>query len=60
MITTQSEQKIMELRSNIENLRTYNEKLAQDIQEAKQKEIEVRKLYILVILIFKIDFNYEE
>ncbi len=41
MITTQSEQKIMELRSNIENLRTYNEKLSQDIQEAKQKEIEV-------------------
>ena len=41
MITTQSEQKIMELRSNLDNLRTYNEKLVQDIQEAKQKEIEV-------------------
>ena len=35
----------MELRSNLDNLRNYNEKLVQEIQEAKHKEIEVRSKF---------------
>ena len=41
VITTQSEQKINELRLNLDNLRSYNDKLLLEIQEAKRREIEV-------------------
>jgi hypothetical protein len=51
MITTQSEQKINDLRANIDNLRNYNEKLVGEIQDAKRREIEVC-LFLSFIYIF--------
>lgn len=44
MITSQSEAKFNEMKKNFENLRAHNEKLAQDVQELRRREVEVYKM----------------